>query len=832
MMKKKIIRHGIVAATTLALLLQPAVIALPNSVSGTVVAASTANKIAYLEGGGSLYIRDAKLLMQEKGLMLSYTVTIHNTSNKSVELLDYFFRLKGKGGKSYKATLVEADKDKKRIAAKSSVNLTYFAPVDPGTTLGDIALDIIKWDFNAANYERRIGTIKAPGDQVAGTAAFQPSVMLFGNTKLKGALKQFYVTQDQDGLYTTISFLVENVGHNSANLATMGLAIQTASNSVYDLTVPELAQMTVQPKERKIVTIQTKLPIALVGKVVQLVPYTKDETNQIKIPNGAYNLPALKGSSAVDIGKQRAIYIGGQSVETVVKNGKIGTEDAESSVNVDFVMTNTSSVSVGQPDLEFTIRTKDNTTYPLTYTKEEGGKLLPKLAKTISLSGTLPKGTDTSALQLVVKTASTEQQQSSVLGIYKFQLNRLEGNIGSSFTYKEKYQIELSSVERTPLEQEDVLVANLKIKNNSNDSISTPSTLKGYFMINGVRLTGDTQVLSLDQNISIAPNGSNNLTVYTKIPYSTSIGTVSFVLTEEEKDKPVRNLFQFSGQQLKTMPAYAATTGYAINNIGNQSNIKVNKTNIFKGENANYFYSEFEVTNMESRPSQLANIGAYIKDKAGNMSTLKVAEIKQRVSANGKILLTAWGKVGRTFDMTNYQLVFGQALGQPAQEGAEKESILINPVSYKIVKDQPVVADLKEDIKFSIYTLSLHNIQSILNVTGLYSVEGVKVSFDYDLKVDKSYDFVTDEHKLVFEFVDQEAAKTTYTKEVSLFSSAENQLSMKEGTGVPMEILFSDSSIQSKVRDYDKYVLNIYDVIDGAKVLIASKEIKWFEKIR
>ncbi|WP_313996958.1 hypothetical protein [uncultured Paenibacillus sp.] len=833
-MNRKLIKQGIIAATSLTLLLHPSIAGMPyhSTVSAAPeVNTSLVNKVVRLNPASTLSIRDAKLLMQDKGLLLAYTVAITNNGNSTLDILDYWIRVKGKNGKTFSTLLSETDKQKTKVAPKTTVNITYYTTVDSSTKLSDLSFDVVKWDFSAPNYERKLGTVKYPANSTGKTPAFQGSVMIFNNTKIKGALKQYYITQDQSAMYLTVSFLLENVGYSSASMANMGFAIQTDSYSVYDVNAAALAQMTIQPKERRIITMQAKLPMAVAGKSVAIVPYTKDDTNKVKLPNGSFAIPPLKPAVAAPAGAAKSVYMEGQPVETTAGQAILNENDGSTDVSMEFVLKNSGLSALKLPGLEFTIRTKDDISYPLGYTKEENAVILPKIQKTLDLTGSIPSAVDGNTSELIVKTVATEGQEGYVIGKYKIQAANQQGSVGGSFSYNKDYRIQLRSIQRQPLESDDVIMAELNIVNISNSSKKTPINLNGYFLINGVKVEAQSTAVGLDQIINIAPNGTYQMVVYTKIPYTTTVDRIAFVLTEGEKDKPAKTLFQFSGQSLSPYTAYSLREGYAVTNIGGKAGIKLLKSNIFNGDKTSYFYTEFEAINLETRAADLVKLGGYLLDDQGQTAPLKVAEFKEKVMSNGKVLISATAEIGKSFNMQNYQLIFGQSVvSAGAAPDTKPETVVVKPVAYKMANAETAVENKLTDIRFSAYTLSLKNVTSQLSVSGQFNVEGVKLYLDYDLAVNKSYDYIAGEHKVLLEFVDQETTKATYSKEFALIKAAENQTALKEGKMIPLEIVYNDTDIQNKVRDYKTYKLNVYDVVDNAKVLVASKELRWFTR--
>ncbi|NBD26732.1 hypothetical protein [Paenibacillus glycinis] len=833
---KRIVQTSIMALTAAGLLFQP--IPLMKVASAATVSNTLSSKVVSLGTGKSLVIRDAKLLMQGKGLLLAYTVTITNNSTQSLDLLDYWIKVKSSNGKTYKSTVTDEDKDIKYVEAKSSINLTYYTTVDSNTKLTDLSFNIVKWDFSVANYERSLATIQYNGNSIGKTPLYKPSVMLFSNTKIKGAVKQYYITQDQSGIYLTINYLLENVGSSSAALSQLGFALQTDSNSVFDIAANTADLTSLQPKERKIISLHAKLPNTLTGKKLALIPFTKDDTNKIEIPNGSFEVPALKPQSATEANKSRVVYLGGKQIQTLAKNAILNENDGSTDIALDFTLNNIDVSALTMPGLEFSIQTPDNISYPLTFAKSDNTVLLPKIEQDINLSGTIPKSLQSKALKLVVKSAATDAQESYLLGIYNVQTESQEGSVGGSFTYNNDYSVQLSSIQRTPSGDDDILLAELSITNKSNSSKSVPSDLTGYFLINGVKVDAQSTAVGLDQTINIAPNGTYHTVVFSKIPYTTTVDKISFVLTQSQKDANAKKLYQYSSQAVSSIPQISNQSIYAINNVGSKSNVKLINANVYTNEENNYLYTEFEMTNMEARAALMSDLSGYLEDDAGVIVPVTFTPVKDKLTSNGKALISAWGQFTKSFNLNNYRLIIGNGV-KVKTDTTTDEVITVNPVSYLMKNETPVIKNDFNAIKFSAYALSMRNIQATFSVSGT-TVDGVKMNMDYDLVLDPAYDYVAGDHKLLFEFVDQGYGKTTYTKEFAINQSSTEEpptggqsasvASLKYGTSIPLEFVFSDSDILSNIQLMKNYKLNVYDEVAGAKVLLATKELTWFER--
>lgn len=793
--------------------------------------------------GGSLSIRDAHFLMQDKGKVLAYTVVITNKSSKSMDLLDYWIRVKSKSGKSFKATVVEGDKEKTSVPANSTQYMTYYAVVDSATKLTDLSFDIIKWDFSSSNYEKRLGTISYPSQGTDRIAAFQPGVMLYGSGKLKGAVKQAYISKDKDNGYVTVNYLLENVGQQVIDLSKLTFNIQTESLSVYNVSSPSLETMTIQPRERKIITLRSTLPLAVVAKPLTLVPSFNDEATKLKLPTGVFQLPALKVQSASTAGQPRSIYLEGQPVTTKAGNAIISQDAEGQSVSLEFSLTNTGSTAVAAGAFDFYLVTGNGKSYALTYAKEENASLLPGIGKSLALTGTLPAEASLTGAELVMKSLATDKERSYVIASYVVEAASLEGGLGTAFSYKD-YSIQLKTVTRTSGVEQDKLVAGIAITNNSKVAKQIPA-LGGYFMVNGVKIGTEQKAIGLDSTLVLAPGSSYEAVVAADIPYSTSISQIAFVATESAADKPGKMLYQFTGQQLSEIPVIGNLTDYVISGSGQKATIKLKRNAVYKGVGTQTFYAEFEGINQEPRATAIAKLGGYLVDKNGLIVPVQYAEVKERISSGGKALVSAWSALPRAFDASDYKLVIGQAIGTepaapPAGEnggsgtgtnaGSVTSPLLVKPVSFQLGQTNESVADQVKELKVGGFGLSLAKTSAFYDVKDMYNVAGLKLETVYSLGRDATYEAIAGTHKIKVEFVNQDTNQLTYSKTFDLAAALEGSQDevLKEGTDIPLKILFNDPEIQNKVRTNSKFKLNIYDVFQGSSILIASQEMNWF----
>ena len=214
-----------------------------------------------------------------------------------------------------------------------------------------------------------------------------------------------------------------------------------------------------------------------------------------------------------------------------------------------------------------------------------------------------------------------------------------------------------------------------------------------------------------------------------------------------------------SAQQISDIPTKQSDDTYTIKGIGKRSTVKVLRTTIFGGTTKNIFYSEFEAENNEVRSSQIAQLGGYIVDKNGIVVPVQFATVKDKLSPNGKALLSAWATIPKSFDTTSYKLILGQAISSVAVhpisispsstgtgQGLGREPaanpVLVNMVSYGFNASPAVISSDFNKISFAGYTLGLHNINAYMSVQGLYEVNGLKLRLNYSLAKNSDYEII------------------------------------------------------------------------------------------
>ncbi|MGI2296721.1 hypothetical protein [Paenibacillus sp. GXUN7292] len=825
-MKSKLVKAGIVVATS-ALLLQPGIILQGQSIVHA-NSISVSKQVINLNSSSTISLQNAQLLTQDQGRVIAYSFVITNNGNKELSLSDFWVRLSSNSNKSFSTKISEQDKNIKAVAPKTSKIITYYSFVDEKAKLSDFKFEIIQWDFSVASYERKLGTISYSKEP---TADSSNANIRFGNVNLSTSAVQYSLTQDSNNAYLQINYKMDNKGNNVADLSNLSLFLQTDTNSVYPIDMTQFTGQVLQAKQQKLFTFYVTIPKSLVGKSVNLVSAIKEPSSGLFLPTASFKIPAIKDTTLTQASKTKVVYMAGEKINTFLDAASIEREGNESKISFSYAVRNVGKVAVDYPNLLFSLQTENGVMYPLSVNKtdSEKTKLLPQLREVVNISGSIPSSIDVSKAKLVVRAGLAEKSEGYVLGAYLFKTSQQAGAIGSSFKYGD-YSIKLNSIQRMATTGDDFLVADFEITNSAGISKSVPN-LEGYFMINGVKLNAESRKLNLDEQVSIAPKGTYDFAVYSEIPYTSKIDNITFVLTEKISGSDTSKvIYRYTGNSTSEIQSVAKNFEYIIDNTGRKAEAKLIRSQIYNGEKENYFYSEFELKNKEARSSVPTNLNGYLKDDKGLVIPVSFTQINQKIDPDGKVLISAWAKVKKDFEGSRFEFVIGQNIVESSDSEAQKNSIIIKPVKYQLTNsDNTSVQEGFKNIKFAGYDLTLDRVQAMLDVSGLYTVNGLKLNFDYTLSKDASYDYIAGNHNIMFEFVNQSNDKTTYTKQFSLGKPKEGEKEFAEAINRSFSFVMEDSEIQTKLNGYDNYVLNIYDVFEDAKILVATKELKWFQ---
>ncbi len=654
------------------------------------IANSVLGKVS-IDGKSYFELLDVNLLSSSSGKFVSFKITVHNKSNKDIQLIDYWINLKSKSGSKYSVNIFPDDKAITKVSANSSQTLTYYSNIGNNLTLKDLKFDFIKWDFSKPNYERLLGSITVPTSYNPVTSINQKRSMKMGGTNVLSSIERLIMNKTDKYYKPSITFRLENNGTQS------------------------------------------------------------------------FTLPAY----------------------------------------------------------EYKLVTSKGITYPLTPEKgKENLVLNPKFNESIQLTGSVPIEIDSSGWTLLVALPIPDTKISLPIASYSIpQVTKEEvGTVGKKYNFSTaagSYQATLNSIHRLPLEDSDILAANITLYNPGSETVKIPNLLGKFILDQNVNVTA--KAVRSDQSIGIPAKSSVSLQLYANIPYNYSFTEIKTVLQEKDEDEKVIDLLEItSDSKFSTIETVAPLKKYSFDVLNKRADLYVRKVFTFEGLSSNVISVQMIADNLEKRYSNITALNAYFQTEDGTLYPASVDISDKKVSPSGSAVINFWKAVPKDLNASDLKLVVGEAI---IGEDGKSTNQYVNPVQFLLPKEDNTIASALDEIEIFPYSVTL----SKFNTQVELSSKAIVAKFNYNLQKNILVESNTEQHKLIVEISD-ENNNLKVSQEYPI-GTGENALQIGEHEATFSK---SDSEYFFKIESMRNFNLNIYYQFNGHKKLVATKQIRWF----
>ncbi|MFS0725860.1 hypothetical protein [Paenibacillus sp. 1P07SE] len=794
--------------------------------SSLVEASPTKLESLYIGNGSYVSVRHVDILTEESGTYFTYTLIFNNYSSKTLSLLDYWVKLKTNSGQVLKTQLVTKDKTKNNVPAKGAVELTYYSKVTQGAKLSDFQIQMIRWDFDAPNYERFIGSIKIPGTYTNSATPFEPKYVVINNSKLKSAIKGVTYTKDERFYHLSLSFLLENVGNRSISLDSLKFMILSNNNAMYSVDDESLKDIKIQSKERQIVTIKSSIPVNAYNNNLRLVITQLEETDKINVPLASFKMPSAKPEVAavaetVEYEASHKVSINSTELTTLLSSAIIIPEGNSGKLYLTFDINNNSNK-------EFNLT---NTEYQLVHSKnvqvlkleESNLTTLPAKGNTVlNLSTELDKLDSIKDLSMQFK--YKDETSTKVVGTYKIPTVERLSSASNIIEYNALH-LQIGNVQRLPWQSQDSLAVELQLTNLSSKAVKQPNLVMDLYSDN-VKLTDESlSFLAVEPNVQLQSNQNGAIYAYTQVPYNTKLGQIRAVIYEKVGDqkKLVGQLSSLIRNQ------YGASNSSKLNFqlAGLKSTAEVGQIMLEEGKGQDRIYVEVKVDSAELRELAPPQFIMYVQTESNEVFPLVVSKTKALLGAKDSMLMHAWGTVPKGVADKELKLLIGYGVkDNKIISGEESADGVVNVRMLKASTKPLLVKNELKELLFAGHTMNIYDLQTYLNTDGS-SVNGINLDLKYDLEKSIDYRHLPDDLSLVFEFQNLDKLNRVFTKEIFL-TDKEDADYIVEGLAVKKSILFMDTNLTSKLEKYTDFNLKIYLKAGNQKFLMASRDMKWF----
>ncbi|MGX1829423.1 hypothetical protein ACWIE6_14340 [Paenibacillus taichungensis] len=778
-------------------------------------------------------LTDVNLLSQDDGNTVTYTLTYKNNDSTPMMMLDYWSKVKTKGGTSFSPKLIAKDQEKKTVSPGSTVDLTYVMKVGREVKLSDLNFLIVKWDFSKPNYESTLGKFNVPASYSITTPVGKTKTVRLSDSAVKVKVSGIKVYPGEDKKqYVKVGVNLNNISYKLLDNPNIKWILRTPNGTNYPLSPDkDSTTISIQAQANKTLSLMASLPTALKLEKSELLLVEEQGEEKTALPVAALQLPEASQSNVDTAANQpNIISIDGQPVSTLLESARVRTEDEEYDLTMQMVIKNQGKKEVKVPKYALEIRTADGTAYPIETKALDDLKLKPGATKTIKLISTIQGDGDTSKIKLYVMTPTTKDESkegdtgtgasasgfefSYPVGIYAIPESVTSGDGLTTETViknsKGTFGVSVGSLQRLPWTDSDIIAAKVTIRNASTKTVQLPE-LEAMFTIDSARIDGDTKLIRAQGGKLLGPGMTTEAYLLTKIPSELNMSRLEVTLLEKVGEEETNDWITLSTSGIIQPLSYVgAGKTFTQGTSEKETELGVRRTYVYPGSSSDIVYTEFEMTNKSLRQNGLGKLVGYYKTADGQYykATAKQAD---RVPGPGqKSVVTFWAKVPKSVTSTSdMRLIVGEGVADNKFVSGEGEATAyVNAMSFEVQpKSLPVLSSLN-DIDLYPFKFSGSNIRAYL--TGGTSVQ---IEMIYSLTQEEAVDSGEYGHKLILSLTD--GSGKVFDKELTPGTDLK--------TGINQTLNWSiDDTVFDKIRG-GSYRVALYDVFEGQRIRLAEQ---------
>lgn len=252
------------------------------------------NKVS-LGGNSTAEIKQINLFPNGGTKTAAFTLSIYNGGSTDLLFIDYWVKLQSKSGSSFNVKVIDQDKDKNRIAAKTSQDFTFYSEVSNSLDVDDLIVKVIKWDFSVSSFERTLGQISIPTGYTGINATQTAKTLDIDGVKIELSFSDVILANRDGNLQASTNLTLVNKGQRKALIpSTLKVFIQTTEGYVYELS-GNFENLSVDPQLKSNVQLKATLPGTLKSQNWKLILVQNDATSKLNIPIAAF--PGRVGTS-------------------------------------------------------------------------------------------------------------------------------------------------------------------------------------------------------------------------------------------------------------------------------------------------------------------------------------------------------------------------------------------------------------------------------------------------------------------------------------------------------------------------------------------------------
>ncbi|MEK5478272.1 hypothetical protein NYE70_15300 [Paenibacillus sp. FSL R5-0407] len=765
----------------------------------------------------TVQLTDVNILTLDEESILTYTLVIKNGDSKTLDLLDYWSKVKTASGTTYSTSLMAKDKDKKKLSAGSSTTLTYVAKVGKNVKVSDLVFQIIKWDFSQAGYESLKGQFKIPATYLTSTPSDQSKTLKVFDTPIKAKVSQVASFVSGDYNYVNVSLDMTNIGYKIFEDPKVKFVIKTASGASYPMSADTTSvDYKIQPQDTKSLNLMTSIPKSINLSKMELQLVQDDETTKLSLPIATLQLPGASNKSlAIEPNIEKFIPVGSGKIAVSFTGATILQSFDEHNLSMRLNLRNTSGSTVTIPKYQFELQTSDGYRLPISTQATENLTLQPLEERVLNLSVTIPANVSSVKPQLFMNLPSVADSKDTFsypVGIFAIpEVQPVQNMIGQKQFVQTTNGIvgfTLESIQRLPWSDGDLVSAKINIRNTGFKTIILPE-LTGLLKIDSAKLTADSKLISTQSTGLLGANTSTDVYVVSKVPGSLDFSQLQIALLEKVGEGTSEWVQFINAGSLPKLPTIAQGEAYTIETPGHREELKAVRSFVYSGTSSDLIYTELEAKNLEDHQIDLSQFAGAFQGSGGKTYKATVSQVDTSTAPDEKSIIALWAKIPKSITTSDLKLVVGEGITDNKLTPVKGESTgYVNAAALELSVIQPQVKSTLADLEVFPFTLSVKNVRAKLSGS-----TSVNVTFDYNMKRNMDYTIGEFTHKYLFEVVD--STGRSFEKEFS------PETDIKVTNGGSASFSFDDSIFDG--RKAGSLQLNVYDVFQGQKIKLGSQ---------
>ncbi|MBY0217281.1 hypothetical protein [Paenibacillus illinoisensis] len=799
--------------------------------------ATTTNKVVHtlsnlspvkVTSRSTVKLTDVNILSQDDGNVVTYTLTYKNNDSSPLIMLDYWSKVKTKGGTLFSPKLIAKDQEKKTVAPGSTVDLTYVMKVGREVKLSDLNFLIVKWDFSQANYERTLGKFNVPASYSITTPVGKTKTVRISDSAVKVKVAGIKVFPGEDkNQYVKIGVNVNNISYKLLENPNIKWILRTPSGTNYPLTPDkDSTSVSIQAQANKALSLMASLPTSVKLQKSELLLVEEQGEEKTVLPVAALQLPeASKTNVEVAANQPNIISVEGQRLSTLLESAKVRVDDGAYDLNMQLVLKNEGKKAIKVPTYTFEVRTADGTVYPIETKALDALKLNPGDIKTIKLNTSLQGDGDTSKIKLYAmspmnKSESTEPatpynsfEFSYPVGVYAIPqaVSSGDGLTTESVIKNNKgtFGVSLGSLQRLPWLDSDIVAAKVTIRNAGTKTVQLPE-LEAMFAIDSAQVDGDKKLIYTQSGKLLGAGMTTEAYLLTKIPSELRMSRLEVSLIEKVSEEETNEWITLNTSGLIQPISYVRTgKTYTSGTADKETEMGVRRTIRYPGTSSDIVYTEFEMTNKSLRQSGLGKLVGYFKTSDGQYYRATAKQSERLPGPGQKSIVTFWAKVPKSGTFSDMRLIVGEGIADSKFVTGEGEATAyVNALAFEVPPTSINVLGTLTNIDLYPYTFTANSVRAYL--AGSSSVQ---VEMNYSLSRNEEIEMGENEHNLILTLTDQ--AGKTFEKELAIGTD------LKAGTNQTLSWSIEDSFFE-KLRG-GSYRLTVYDQFQGQRIRLAEQ---------